>query len=145
MADEGTNSVISFRDLPEMTENCTDVDLKNELATIQLNYVQSPQMPTVAQGTFKMVDSVSSHSFSTMEEREMRRDFVATIKKEHKLLRGNIPEGVHVVAFANRLDLFRAIIVGPVETPYEGVPFLFDIYLDPMYPQTAPKVFFSLF
>ena len=72
--------------------------------------------------------------------REMRRDFVGTVKKEHKLLRENIPEGVHVAAFADRLDLLRAIIMGPVDTPYEGVPFLFDILLGPAYPQEAPRV-----
>jgi len=45
-----------------------------------------------------------------------------------------------VRAYDNRMDLMRALIVGPAGTPYEGVPFLFDLQLPADYPLSPPKV-----
>ena len=38
------------------------------------------------------------------------------------------------------LDVFKALIVGPEDTPYEGGLFEFDILLPPQYPDAPPKV-----
>ena len=40
------------------------------------------------------------------------------------------------------MDLLRAAIVGPADTPYADMLFLFDIYLPPTYPEVPPKVYF---
>ena len=45
-----------------------------------------------------------------------------------------------VRAYDSRIDLLRAMIIGPVGTPYEGVPFLFDIQLPSDYPNSPPRV-----
>jgi ubiquitin-conjugating enzyme E2 O len=45
-----------------------------------------------------------------------------------------------VRAYENRMDLLRALIAGPAGTPYEGVPFLFDLQLPADYPASPPKV-----
>jgi len=37
-------------------------------------------------------------------------------------------------------NLWRALIVGPEDTPYDGGCFLFDVYFDVMYPTKPPKV-----
>jgi ubiquitin-conjugating enzyme E2 O len=47
-----------------------------------------------------------------------------------------------VRAYDNRMDLMRALIVGPAGTPYEGVPFLFDLQLPADYPLSPPTVAF---
>ena len=40
----------------------------------------------------------------------------------------------------SRLDLFKALLIGPEDTPYADGCFLFDIYCPPDYPQRAPQV-----
>lgn len=62
--------------------------------------------------------------------------------KEHKIMRSSLPDGVFVRTWESRLDLFRILIVGPVGTPYEYAPFLFDLQLAATFPDVPPKVFF---
>ena len=38
------------------------------------------------------------------------------------------------------MDLLRAVMTGPSDTPYADILFLFDIYLPPNYPEVPPKV-----
>ena len=42
----------------------------------------------------------------------------------------------------SRLDLLRVLIVGPADTPYADVTFMFDIQLPAAYPDEPPKVHF---
>ena len=62
--------------------------------------------------------------------------------KEHKIMQSSLPYGVFVRTWENRLDLLRVLIVGPVGTPYEHAPFLFDLFLPTSFPDEPPKVFF---
>ena len=46
-------------------------------------------------------------------------------------------------AYENRLDLLRCLIIGPLDTPFQNAPFLFDVFLPPSkFPQDPPQVFF---
>ena len=48
-----------------------------------------------------------------------------------------------VRAYESRLDLLRVLIIGPLGTPFQNAPFLFDLFLPPAkFPQEPPKVFF---
>lgn len=48
-----------------------------------------------------------------------------------------------VRAYDSRLDLMRCLIVGPLGTPFQNAPFLFDLFLSPSkFPQEPPQVFF---
>lgn len=40
--------------------------------------------------------------------------------------------------YENRMDLLRAVIVGPKGTPYHDGLFMFDIHLPPDFPHTPP-------
>lgn len=42
--------------------------------------------------------------------------------------------------FFYRLDLFTAVIIGPVGTPFDSTPFVFDVWLPDNYPNEPPKV-----
>ncbi|KAH9319685.1 hypothetical protein KI387_021454, partial [Taxus chinensis] len=65
------------------------------------------------------------------------------IAKEIASLATNLPleweSSVHVRVDAVRMDLLRALIVGPKGTPYQNGIFIFDIYLPPGYPQVPPE------
>jgi baculoviral IAP repeat-containing protein 6 len=54
----------------------------------------------------------------------------------------NTSSSIFVVADEQQTILWKAIIIGPKDTPYEGGAFLFDIYFDHNYPKEPPKVNF---
>mgnify|MGYP001560928531 CR=1 FL=1 len=46
-------------------------------------------------------------------------------------------------AYEDRADLLRCLIIGPLGTPFQNAPFLFDVFLSPTkFPQEPPSVFF---
>jgi len=49
---------------------------------------------------------------------------------------------IFVRADATRMDLLRALIIGPEGTPYQDGCFLFDIWLPPQYPTVPPLIKF---
>jgi len=68
------------------------------------------------------------------------------ITKEIASLLTSLPleweSSIHVRVDSNRMDLLKALIVGPKGTPYQNGVFVFDIYLPPDYPQVPPMVTF---
>eukprot|EP00899_Mesostigma_viride_P009709 jgi/Mesvir1/1873/Mv22908-RA.1 len=68
------------------------------------------------------------------------------ITKEISSLSTSLPlayeSSVHVRMDDDRMDVLRALILPPSDTPYGGGAFLFDILLPPDYPQVPPKVHF---
>lgn len=65
-------------------------------------------------------------------------------QKEHKILSspGSLPSGVYIRTWESRLDLFRALFIGPADTPYASAPFVIDIHLPTDYPHAPPRAFF---
>ena len=48
---------------------------------------------------------------------------------------------IFVRAYEDRMDLLRAVIMGPAGTPYHDGLFFFDIYFPPQYPNVPPVIF----
>lgn len=69
-----------------------------------------------------------------------RKEFTILRRGGAERQEGGQGVGMTVRCFEDRMDLLRALIVGPKGTPYEGVPFFFDIQLPAAYPQVPPKV-----
>ncbi|GAA5994201.1 ubiquitin-conjugating enzyme E2 [Rhodotorula paludigena] len=69
--------------------------------------------------------------------------FMSRMRKEHQVLASSLPPNILVRAYENRLDLLRCLIIGPLDTPFQNAPFLFDVFLSPAkFPQEPPQVFF---
>lgn len=68
-----------------------------------------------------------------------------TISKEVGLLSRHLPAGIFVKQYEDRMNLLSLLILGPKDTPYEGCPFLFDVYISERYPNEPPKVFYLSF
>ncbi|XP_028163127.1 (E3-independent) E2 ubiquitin-conjugating enzyme isoform X2 [Ostrinia furnacalis] len=66
------------------------------------------------------------------------RSFYSAVKREIKLLKSDLPPGVWVRAFEDRIDLLSVMIAGPEKTPYEGGLFVFDVQLGGEYPRAPP-------
>ncbi|KAK8195849.1 hypothetical protein M8818_007000 [Zalaria obscura] len=94
---------------------------------------------------YEIVDSAvpADHHFATTEATTIQSQIKA-VQKDHKILRTSsaLPEGVFVRSWESRMDLLRVLFVGPVDTPYELAPFVFDIHLPPNYPNEPPIVYF---
>jgi len=77
------------------------------------------------------------------------RALMMAVRREMVVLRKGLLEGsegvpapIIVRTFSSRSDLFRAMVVGPPETPYAYVPFFFDLALPSEYPREAPLAHF---
>lgn len=64
------------------------------------------------------------------------------VRKEHSMLENNLPEGIWIRTWDDRLDLLRVLILGPRGTPYELAPFLLDFKLEDDFPRSPPSVHF---
>lgn len=53
----------------------------------------------------------------------------------------NCVDTIFVRAYEDRMDLLRAVIMGPAGTPYHDGLFFFDIYFPPQYPNVPPVRF----
>ncbi|KAK9389824.1 hypothetical protein V1515DRAFT_591959 [Lipomyces mesembrius] len=85
------------------------------------------------------IDPDGSHHFASRSPSRLNHRRIA---RERKILSSSLPEGIYVRSYTNRLDLFRALIVGPRGTPYEMAPFMFDIHVTPNFPADPPDCFF---
>ena len=94
---------------------------------------------------FDLVEELKGHAFAklgqsaAMDTRKLFQELTA-YKTALPIEYGS---SIFVRAVENRLDLLRAIITGPEETPYSNGIFVFDIYLGE-YPAKPPNVQFLI-
>nr|CAB3504185.1 unnamed protein product [Digitaria exilis] len=75
-----------------------------------------------------------------------RTKWTKRLQKEWKILgEDNLPDTIYVRAFEDRMDLFRAVMVGASGTPYHDGLFFFDLQLPPSYPAAPPLVRYRSF
>lgn len=78
------------------------------------------------------------HAYASQSATAMSATFARRINKEHRILSTSLPEGIMVRTWESRLDLLRVLIIGPLNTPYELAPFVFDFYFPPTFPTLPP-------
>eukprot|EP00268_Persea_americana_P038429 TRINITY_DN38012_c0_g1_i2.p1 TRINITY_DN38012_c0_g1~~TRINITY_DN38012_c0_g1_i2.p1 ORF type:complete len:485 (-),score=104.47 TRINITY_DN38012_c0_g1_i2:317-1771(-) len=71
-----------------------------------------------------------------------QKDLSKKIQEEWRILENNLPDEIFVRAYEERIDLMRAVIVGPPGTPYHDGLFFFDILFPCDYPAQPPKVYY---
>ncbi|XP_063380866.1 (E3-independent) E2 ubiquitin-conjugating enzyme UBE2O [Cydia fagiglandana] len=89
---------------------------------------------------FSVLDAAPPHHrfrLSMLQPSEPRT-FYSAVKREIKLLKSDLPPGVWVRGFEDRIDLLSVMIAGPSKTPYEGGLFVFDVQLGGEYPRAPP-------
>ncbi|XP_020583288.1 putative ubiquitin-conjugating enzyme E2 38 [Phalaenopsis equestris] len=99
---------------------------------------------------FKQFDTVrdnSDHYFNrpellkiTPSVKKPGKDWAKRIQHEWKVLEKDLPETIYVRIYEDRMDLLRAVIIGPAGTPYHDGLFFFDVYFPPAYPMVPPMV-----
>lgn len=76
----------------------------------------------------------------TVVQVNITSEFCNLVMKEWTTLQQNVTPGIYIKVFEGRIDLLKALIVGPKDTPYYQSPFVFDIYLPDQYPHVPPLV-----
>ena len=69
---------------------------------------------------------------------------LTAIGREIANMTTSLPTGVFVRVAESRSDVMKILIVGIEGTPYEGGLFTFDLFLDSNYPNSPPKITFTL-
>ncbi|TVU00835.1 hypothetical protein EJB05_53722 [Eragrostis curvula] len=77
---------------------------------------------------FDIVTDHSDHHFLKDNGRNnVARGWVKKVQQEWEILQNDLPDGIHVRVYEERMDLLRACIVGAEGTPYHDNLFFFDI------------------
>ncbi|XP_041978391.1 (E3-independent) E2 ubiquitin-conjugating enzyme UBE2O isoform X2 [Aricia agestis] len=92
-----------------------------------------------AEGFCVLESAPAAHRFRlSMLQPSEPRSFYSAVKREIKLLKSDLPPGVWVRGYEDRIDLLSVMIAGPSRTPYEGGLFVFDVQLGGEYPRAPP-------
>ncbi|KAI3736143.1 hypothetical protein L6452_15677 [Arctium lappa] len=93
---------------------------------------------------FDIVDDFADHHFNSagFQGQQPPSTWTKKIQDEWKILEMHLPDTIFVRAYETRMDLLRAVIVGPAGTPYHDGLFVFDIHFPPSYPDTPPMVYY---
>ncbi|GAB4838546.1 Probable ubiquitin-conjugating enzyme E2 23 [Ancistrocladus abbreviatus] len=67
------------------------------------------------------------------------RKWLKKMRQDWNILQNNLPDGICVRVYEDRMDLLRAVIVGAYGTPYQDGLFFFDFHLPPEYPDVPPS------
>ncbi|KAL0383922.1 UNVERIFIED_CONTAM: putative ubiquitin-conjugating enzyme E2 23 [Sesamum radiatum] len=96
--------------------------------------------------TFKGFDIVrdpTDHYFlNALGQNNAPRKWLKKVQRDWDILQNNLPEGIYVRVYEDRMDLLRAVIVGAYGTPYQDGLFFFDFLLPPEYPDVPPSVYY---
>uniref|UniRef100_A0A1J3HK00 E2 ubiquitin-conjugating enzyme n=1 Tax=Noccaea caerulescens TaxID=107243 RepID=A0A1J3HK00_NOCCA len=93
---------------------------------------------------FDTVEDFSDHHYASMGKasKQHSKPWVKKVQADWKILENDLPETIFVRACESRMDLLRAVIIGPEGTPYHDGLFFFDIQFPDTYPSVPPKVYY---
>nr|XP_043636864.1 putative ubiquitin-conjugating enzyme E2 38 isoform X2 [Erigeron canadensis] len=91
---------------------------------------------------FDCVRGISDHFFSTESSalNQQSKEWADMVRKDWMILEKYLPETIFVRVDESRMDLLRAVIIGPQGTTYRDGLFFFDLCLPSNYPASPPRV-----
>ncbi|KAK1409728.1 hypothetical protein QVD17_36257 [Tagetes erecta] len=94
--------------------------------------------------SFDVVDDFSDHHFNAagFQGQQPPKNWTKKVQEEWKILEKDLPDTIFVRVYESRMDLLRAVIVGPAGTPYHDGLFVFDVHFPPTYPDIPPMVYY---
>ncbi|KAI9180140.1 hypothetical protein LWI28_001631 [Acer negundo] len=98
---------------------------------------------TVSFKRFDIAKYPRDHYFlGASEQTNNGRKWLRKIQQDWNILQNNLPDGIYVRVYEDRMDLLRAVIVGAYGTPYQDGLFFFDFHLPPSYPDVPPSAYY---
>ncbi|XP_020166044.1 putative ubiquitin-conjugating enzyme E2 38 [Aegilops tauschii subsp. strangulata] len=91
---------------------------------------------------FDIIKDFSDHHYASNPVGKTGKEWTKRIQHDWKLLENNLPASIYVRVSENRMDLLRAVIIGPQGTPYHDGLFFFDAQFTASYPATPPVVYY---
>ncbi|XP_052182196.1 probable ubiquitin-conjugating enzyme E2 23 [Diospyros lotus] len=92
---------------------------------------------------FDIAKDPSDHYFlGANGQNNAGRKWLKKVQQDWSILQNNLPEGIYVRVYEDRMDLLRAVIVGAYGTPYQDGLFFFDFHLPPEYPDVPPSAYY---
>ncbi|XP_073299320.1 probable ubiquitin-conjugating enzyme E2 25 isoform X2 [Primulina huaijiensis] len=93
---------------------------------------------------FDVVGDYSDHHYGNVriQGQEPSKVWTKKIQEEWKILEKDLPDTIFVRVYESRMDLLRAVIIGPQGTPYHDGLFVFHIMFPPTYPDVPPMVYY---
>ncbi|VVB00378.1 unnamed protein product [Arabis nemorensis] len=93
---------------------------------------------------FDTVEDCTDHHYVSKGKasKQNSKNWVKAVQNDWKILEKDLPETIFVRAYESRMDLLRAVIIGPEGTPYHDGLFFFDIQFPDTYPSKPPKVYY---
>ncbi|CAM0957315.1 unnamed protein product [Alopecurus aequalis] len=89
---------------------------------------------------FDTVEDFSDHNYANKPVGKTGKEWTKRIQHDWKLLENDLPASIYVRVSENRMDLLRAVMIGPQGTPYHDGLFFFDAQFTATYPSTPPVV-----
>ncbi|CAK9315302.1 unnamed protein product [Citrullus colocynthis] len=87
-------------------------------------------------------DPLDHYFLGTNGQTNTGRKWLKKIQQDWSILQNNLPDGIYVRVYEDRMDLLRAVIVGAYGTPYQDGLFFFDFHLPPEYPDIPPSAYY---
>ncbi|KAF7143438.1 hypothetical protein RHSIM_Rhsim05G0054000 [Rhododendron simsii] len=87
-------------------------------------------------------DPLDHHFLGANGQNNAGRKWLKKVQQDWNILQNNLPDGIYVRVYEDRMDLLRAVIVGPYGTPYQDGLFFFDFHLPPEYPDVPPSAYY---
>lgn len=130
--------IVKASELQPSAEDFSEEKQVMELVT----QIQRPTLPSENEiERFDVVADCSDHHFMKENGHEnVKRGWLKKIRQEWTILQNDLPVGIHVRVYEERMDLLRACIVGAAGTPYHDNLFFFDVFFPPDYPHEPPSV-----
>ncbi|KAF3444125.1 hypothetical protein FNV43_RR13815 [Rhamnella rubrinervis] len=115
--------------------SCND-KVGNPEDVVMQNYIQFKQ--------FDVVNDFSDHHYfrTGSEDKQPPKNWAKRIQEEWKILENDLPESIFVRVYEGRMELLRAVIIGPSGTPYQDGLFVFDCLFPTDYPNSPPMVYY---
>ncbi|KAH0651119.1 hypothetical protein KY284_031031 [Solanum tuberosum] len=93
---------------------------------------------------FDVVEDFSDHHYSNLgvQGQQPPKAWSKKVQDEWKILENDLPDTIYVRVYEARMDLLRAVIIGPQGTPYHDGLFVFDVLFPQNYPDVPPMVYY---
>lgn len=93
---------------------------------------------------FDIVQNFKDHHYESIVSsgEKQTKEWSKRVSDEWRSLDKDLPDTIFVRVCEERMDLLRAVIIGPSGTPYHDGLFVFDCLFPPKYPNEPPMVYY---
>ncbi|KAF3549780.1 hypothetical protein DY000_02005407 [Brassica cretica] len=127
------------------TDNCDSEGTVLENEAVERSEGEKSEEPIPSESdscSFKRFDisqdPLDHHYLGSDEQKTKERRWFKKVDQDWKILQNNLPDGIFVRVYEDRMDLLRAVIAGAYGTPYQDGLFFFDFHLPSDYPSVPP-------